>query len=98
MTVLFDALPNTVAVNLSAPPTADEAGDGLTVTEVMPEVEGTFELAATVTRAVADFEGSATLVAVILPDPPAAGAVNTPEAEIAPIEAVQVTESFEVVP
>jgi hypothetical protein len=43
---------------------------------------------------VAFIEGSATLVAVTLPVPPAAGAVNTPAGVIVPNDVVQITELF----
>ena len=50
------------------------------------------------TIAVADLVGSAMLVAVIVPRPPADGAVNTPVVLIVPMEAVQVTPSLVVAP
>jgi len=72
----------------------EDAGSGDTVTEVTPDGDAT----ATETVAVADFVGSATLVAVTFPTPPAAGAVKTPAVEMDPIEAVHVTAVFVVAP
>ena len=93
MTEMFEAPPCTVALNGSVPPVTDDAVEGDTVTEVTwPEA------AETVTVAVADFVGSATLVAIIVLVPPVAGAVKIPVLEIDPIEAVQVTALFVVVP
>jgi hypothetical protein len=74
----------------------DEAVPGDTVTEVIP-ADG-WDAPPTVTVAVADFVVSATLVAVIFPVPPVAGAVNTPAAVIVPIVVVQVTPWFVVLP
>src|SRR5580704_15014504 len=87
-----------LALNVSVPPVIEEAVAGDTVTAVTPEPDGVLEPPATDTVAVADFVGSATLVAVIFPTAPVVGAVNTPAAEIVPIVAAQVTESFVVVP
>jgi hypothetical protein len=97
VTALFEVVPETVAVNGNVPLVIDEAVAGVTVTEVTPEPDAC-EPAATVTVAVADFVESATLVAVIFPVPPVAGAVNMPADEIVPIVADQVTASFVVVP
>jgi hypothetical protein len=94
-----------VAVNGNVPPVIEEAVAGLTVTELTtaPGVGGAglgVEVAAAAidTVAVADFVGSATLVAIIVPTPPVAGAVKTPEALIVPIVVAQVTASFVVAP
>jgi hypothetical protein len=95
---MFEVAPATVALNCRVPPVTDEAVAGVTVTPVTPELDGCEEAPATDTVALADLVGSATLVAVILPTPPAGGAVNTPAAVIVPIDAVQVTESFVVAP
>jgi hypothetical protein len=87
------------------PPVIEEATAGLTVTELTAApgadgvgvgVEVAVGLIATI--AVADFVGSATLVATIVPTPPFEGAVKTPEPLIVPIVLVQVTESFVVAP
>jgi hypothetical protein len=80
------------------PLVTDEAVVGHKVTEVTPVLDGWPDPVDTVTVAVADFVGSATLVAVIVPVPRVAGAVNTPALVIAPIEADHVTELFVVVP
>jgi len=73
----------------------EDADEGETVTEVTPDGG---DVAETETVAVADFVGSATLVAVTFPTPPAAGAVKTPAVEMDPIEAVHVTAVFVVAP
>jgi hypothetical protein len=75
----------------------DEAVAGVTVTEVTPELVA-FEVPPTVTVALADFVGSATLVAITCPTPPALGAVKTPAVEIVPMEAVHLTAPFVVAP
>ena len=87
-----------MSVNVSVPPVIDEAGEGNTVTALTAEPGDWLEAAAMVTIAVADFVGSATLVAVIVPRPPVGGAVNTPAVLIVPIEVAQVTPSLAVVP
>ena len=91
----FEAVPCTVALNGSVPPVTDDAVTGDTVTEVTPDEP---EAPETVTVAVADFVGSATLVAIIVLVPPVAGAVKMPVLEIDPIEAVHVTALFVVDP
>jgi hypothetical protein len=93
----LEVVPCTVAPKESVPLVIDDAVKGDTVTEVTPEPDG-WPAAATVTVAVADFVGSATLVAVIVIVPPLAGAVKTPALVIVPVEAIQVTELFVVVP
>lgn len=80
------------------PPVIDEAVAGVTVTEVTPELGACFEVPPTLTVALADFVGSATLVAITCPTPPALGAVKTPADEIVPMEAVHVTALFVVAP
>jgi hypothetical protein len=60
--------------------------------------EGETGAALTVTVADADLVESATLVAVTVADPAFPGAVNSPAAEIDPLEAVQVTAVFVVLP
>ena len=94
VTVRFDVVPWTVAPNGTVPPVTDEAVAGETITEVTLGVWPD----ATVTVALADFVGSATLVAVIVPVPALVGAVKTPAVLMLPIEAVQVTALFVVVP
>src|SRR4029077_16262847 len=73
---------------------------GDTVTPVTVELgDGLFVGApVTVTVAVPTFVGSATLVAVTIDVPTAAGAVYTPAAEMLPVEARHVTARFVVVP
>jgi hypothetical protein len=99
VTVFIDVVPCTVAVNGNVPPGIEDAAAGVTVTEVTsdPDAPGVAALAID-TVAVADFVGSATLVAMIFPVPPAAGAVKTPAVLIVPIEAAHVTDSFVVAP
>lgn len=99
VTAVFEVVPATVALNGSVPPVTDEAVPGVIVTPVTPDpvCGGVAWAPATVTVAVADFVGSATLVATIVPMP-LTGAVKTPVAEIVPIEAAQVTASFVVAP
>ena len=97
-TAVFEVVPATVALNWSVPPVIDEAVPGVTVTPVTPDPDGGGAAPATDTVAVADFVGSATLVATIVPMPLTAGAVNTPVAEMVPIDAAQVTASFVVAP
>jgi hypothetical protein len=80
------------------PLVTEEAVVGDTVTEVTPALDDWPDPVDIVTVAVADLVGSATLVAVIVPVPRAAGAVNIPALVIAPIEADHVTELFVVVP
>ena len=85
------------------PPVIEEAVPGFTVTELTtdPDADGAgagVEAAAIDTVAVADFVGSATLVAIIVPTPPDVGAVKTPDAVIVPIVVDQVTVSFVVAP
>jgi hypothetical protein len=96
VTALFAAFPCTLAVNCNVPPVPTEADAGDTVTDVMPE--GETGAALTVTVADADLVESATLVAVTVADPAFPGAVNSPAAEIDPLEAVQVTAVFVVLP
>ena len=98
VTAVFDVLPATEALNWSAPPVTDEAVRGVTVTPVTPDPDGGGVASATATVAVADFVGSATLVATIIPIPLTGGAVKAPVAEMVPIEAAQVTASFVVAP
>jgi hypothetical protein len=88
LTDLFDALPWTVAVNWAVPPVATEVVAGVTETEVTLAADPVV----TVTVAEADLVVSATLVAVTVAEPAAAGAVNRPAGVIVPAEAVQVTE------
>jgi hypothetical protein len=83
--------PATVALKDRVPPVIEVAGVGVTVTAVTPEPP-------TVTVAVADLVGSATLVAVILPVTRVAGAVKTPPLVMLPTDAVQVTALPEAVP
>jgi|SRR5579863_2539198 hypothetical protein len=98
VTAVLVVVPATVALNWSVPPVIDEAVPGVTVTAVTPDpVVGAVE-PATDTVAVADFVGSATLVATIVPTPLVGGAVNTPVAEMVPMVAAQVTASFVVAP
>jgi hypothetical protein len=97
LTAVFEVVPATVALNWSVPPVTDEAVPGVTVTAVTPDAVGPVE-PATDTVAVADFVGSATLVATIVPTPLVGGAVKTPAAEMVPIDAAQVTVSFVVAP
>jgi hypothetical protein len=78
-------------LNGSVPLVTEDAGDGVIVTDVELGVP------VTVNVTVADFVGSATLVAVIVPAP-LAGAVNRPVLVIVPTDAVQVTDIFVVVP
>jgi hypothetical protein len=98
VTEAFDAVPCTAALNCSVPPVTDEPAVGDTVTEVTPVMDDGPDPVDTVTVAVADLVGSATLVAVIVPVPCIAGAVNIPALVIAPIEADHLTELFVVVP
>ena len=98
VTAVFEVVPATVALNWSVPPVADEAVPGVTVTAVTPDPEAGGVAPATATVAVADFVGSATLVATIVPMPFTGGAVKTPVAEMVPIDAAQVTASFVVAP
>jgi len=70
------------------PPVTDEAVAGETLTLKPP----------TVTVAVADFVGSATLVAMTMPVTRFAGAVKTPALVMLPTDAVQVTALLVVVP
>ena len=95
VTVWSEAVPCTVAPNGMVPPVTEEAVAGDTTTEVTP---GVWLEEATTTVALADFVGSATLVAIIVPVPALVGAVNTPVLLIVPIEVVQVTALFVVVP
>ena len=76
-TAVFDVVPATVALNCSVPPVIDEAVPGSTVTLVTPgePTPGGGVAPATATVAVADFVGSATLVAVTVSAPALAGAV-----------------------
>jgi hypothetical protein len=97
ITVVFEALPCTVAPNESVPPVIEEAVDGDTATEVTPDLDCWLEVAATLMMTVAVMLGLATLVAVIVPVPAAVGAVNTPAAVIDPIVADHVT-LFDVAP
>jgi hypothetical protein len=98
VTAVLEDVPATLPLNCSVPPVTDEAVPGVTVTAVTPDpVVGAVELA-TATVAVADFVGSATLVATIVPVPLTGGAVKTPVAEMVPIDAAQVTASFVVAP
>jgi hypothetical protein len=90
LTDLFDALPCTVAVNWAVPPGATEVVAGVTETEVTLGADPVV----TVTVAEADLVVSATLVAVTVAEPAAAGAVNRPAGVIVPDEAVQVTAVF----
>jgi hypothetical protein len=90
LTDLFDALPCTVAVNWAVPPVATEVVAGVTETEVTLGADPVV----TVTVAEADLVVSATLVAVTVAEPAAAGAVNRPAGVIVPDEAVQVTAVF----
>lgn len=90
LTDLFDALPCTVAVNCAVPPVVTEELAGVTETEVTPVAAPVV----TVIVAEADLVASATLVAVTVAEPAAAGAVNRPAEVIVPDEAVQVTAVF----
>ena len=72
LTVLFDVVPWTVAVNGSVPLVTEDADAGDRMTELTPPA---FGLAVTVTVAVAVLLGSALLVAVTLSVPAFAGAV-----------------------
>jgi hypothetical protein len=98
-----------MALNGNVPPVIEEATAGLTVTELTaaPGAVGVgvgvglgVDVAVGLidTIAVADFVGSATLVATIVPTVPFAGAVKTPAPLIVPIVEVHVTESFVVAP
>jgi hypothetical protein len=98
VTAVFEVLPATLALNWSVPLVTDEAVPGVTVTPVTPDLDSGGVASATATVAVADFVGSATLVATIVPMPLTDGAVKTPVAEMVPIDATQVTESFVVAP
>jgi hypothetical protein len=66
-------VPATLAVKVSVPPVADAAVEGDTVTDVTVGAGGGG--AVTVTLAVSDLVGSATLVAVTVSVPALAGAV-----------------------
>lgn len=93
VTDLFVVLPCTETESWSVAPVSNEADAGDT------EIEDTATGAAvTVTLAEEDFVGSATLMAVMVAVPVFAGAVKTPEAEIVPVDAVQVTEVLVTVP
>ena len=107
VTPLFEAVPRTLAEKEIVPPAGTVVETGVMVTDVTPDpVEGAGEvgevgevvLPGTVTSAEADLVGSATLVAVTVPTPPAVGAVNRPELETLPRLEVQVTAVFVVVP
>lgn len=76
--------PVTVAVNCCVSPVTKEADVGLIVTAL-------FGLLLTCTVAVADFVGSATLVALTVTLPVVDGAVNKPEEETVPALADHVT-------
>src|SRR5215813_868113 len=93
VTDLLEALPCTLAESWSVPPVRMEPVAGVTATE-----ETGTGAAVIVTVADEDFVGSATLVAVMVAVPVLAGAVKTPEEEIEPFEAVQVTVVFVTVP
>jgi hypothetical protein len=88
VTPVFDE-PVTVAANCFFPPAATDAEVGLIETATPGA------LAVTVTVALADFEGSATLVARTLKLPAVLPAVNSPAAEIVPPVAVHVTPVFD---
>jgi hypothetical protein len=96
VTALFEAEPCTVAASCSVPLVTEEAVEGETLTAVIPE--GCPGVVAIVTVATADLVGSATLVAMIIPVPPVAGAVNMPAPVMLPIVAVHVTELLAAVP
>ena len=104
VTDLLDVDPWTDAVKESVPLAADLAEVGEIVTEVTAgSGGGGFGLglpgaAATVTGADADLVGSATLVAVTIPDPAVAGAVYSPVEVIVPIVVDHVTARSVVVP
>ena len=84
----FDVPPATVALKDRVPPETEVAGAGVTVTPELP----------TVTVAVADLVGSATLVALMMPVARVAGAVKMPPLVMLPTDAVQVTALLVVVP
>jgi len=104
VTAVFVVDPCTVALKVSVPPVAVEALPGVIVTDVTAGPLGGFvgllglDAAATVTTADADFDGSATLVAVTVPVAVLAGAVYIPLAVIVPVVAVHVTAPFVVAP
>jgi hypothetical protein len=87
-------VPCTVAVSCKFAPVKIELVAGATATEFTTGGGG----AVTVIVAVADFVGSATLVAVTVALPVLAGAVNNPAAEIDPFDAAHVTAVFVVAP
>jgi hypothetical protein len=70
---LFVVEPATLALKVSVPPVADDAVEGDTVTDVTAGGGG--GTAVTVTLAVSDLVGSATLVAITVSFPALAGAV-----------------------
>jgi hypothetical protein len=73
VTALFVVEPATLALKVSVPPVADDAVEGDTVTDVTAGGGG--GTAVTVTLAVSDLVGSATLVAITVSFPALAGAV-----------------------
>ena len=78
VTVLLVVDPATVAPNDSVPPVAEFAVEGVMVTEDTAAPELGLAVEVTVTVAIADLVGSATLVAVTRATPDAVGAVNSP--------------------
>ena len=72
LSVLFDVVPCTVALNGSVPPVTEDADAGDMMTELTPPAFGP---AVTVTVAVAVLLGSALLVTVIVTVPKFEGAV-----------------------
>lgn len=95
VTDLLVLVPITLAANWTVPLVGTVVALGETVTDVTVG-GGAGEV--TVTGADADLVGSATLVAVTLPLPTVAGAVKSPEEEMLPMDAAQVTDLFVLVP
>lgn len=91
VTVLLVTVPCTFAFSCKVAPVRTDAVAGVTVIDVTVGV-------LTVIFAVADFVGSATLVAVTVAVPAVAPAVNRPAALMVPEDAVQVTVLFVTVP
>jgi len=90
--------PATVALNGTVPPVAELALDGEMVIEVTTGLDVGFEAEVTVTDAMADLVGSATLVAVTETTPAFDGAVNRPYGVMVPADALQFTFWLVVVP